>query len=185
VKRQSRSEVTLLVDLESDPISDKMELFILCPVEQNLVLSPRTRNILVWQKSMSFSGLLHAIDDGNDIHGICDICGTKSEFRGSQVVSYVCSVPGCVGHKDSQPVSADPIHPGSNRQYYGPVVPNTGRVWIGIVDKMSNRGRLGLLTATVYSLFHDSADVDRRGRVALKFPTPSPKIQWALFPCTN
>jgi hypothetical protein len=178
-KRDSKSEVTLLIDFEADPIPDKMESFFLCPVEQNLILSPRTRQLRVWQKSMSFPDLMHAIDFGDTVKGQCDICNTVTVFH--EANTYTCSQSDCSGRDDLMK-TVDSIHPGNNRQYYGPVIPNLGRVWVGNLDKISKRGRLGLINATIYSLFHDGTDVNRRGRVSLKFPAASPKIQWALFP---
>jgi len=179
-KRQSKSELTLLIDKESDPIPNNLHSFLMSPVHQNLILSPRLRNVREWQKSMSFPNLAHAIDMDLPVQSICHDCDTVSLGD-----TFACASMDCKGRTSLHQVTAS-INPGNNRQYFGPVVPTLGRVWVGVVDKMIHRNeRIGLIQATVYSLFHDQADVNRRGRVALKFPNANPRIQWAIFPISR
>jgi len=176
-RRESKCEVSLLLDLTNLNIP-KPDIFFLCPVESNIVLSQRTGGKRLWQSSLIFQRLADSITNDELIQAVCSTCRTMTKFDDPQ--DFKCSNPAC----ESQSVTAniDDIHPGGNRRYYGPAVPNMGRVWVGVTEKLERRSeRVGILTATVYSLFHDSADVNRRGRVALKFPTANPRIQWTMM----
>lgn len=176
-RRESKCEVTLLIDLDSLAVP-KLDVFFLCPVDVNLTISPRTSGKRMWQNSLVFKDLAHSVLLDQPIKATCSVCDTSSEFS-TQEEDYRCLNPTCAVSSRICPE----IHPGGNRRYFGPIVPDFGRVWVGITEKLERRSdRIGLIKATVYSLFHDPADVNRRGRVVLKFPTASPRVQWAIFP---
>ena len=177
-RRESKSEVTLLVDLQTWDRSN-LGMFFLCPVDQNLILSPRVSGKRLWASSLEFNNLATNVQEDLPISATCTSCLTTSTFDSPE--NYLCSNLEC--HSSIPPPPPHDIHPGGNRRYFGPVVPNIGRVWIGVTEKYERRtDRVGLIKATVYCLFHDQADVNRRGRIVRKFPTASPRIQWAIFP---
>ena len=177
-RRESKHELSILLDLSLKE-SPRITEFFLCPVESNLALSPRTSGKRRWQTSLVFKNLIESVSEDSPIMATCSVC--KSTMQFDSAPHFECSSPDCAASANS--VSLRDIHPGGNRRYYGPVVPHMGRVWVGVTEKLERRSDdLGILTATVYSLFHDNTDVNRRGRVSLKFPTASPRIQWAIFP---
>ena len=177
-RRESKSEVSLLIDLGELTIP-KLDSFFLFPVDPNLVLSKRTSGQRRWQRSLVFHGLGDSIAEDSPIIATCSDCQTTTHFDSPS--DFDCSNPTC----PSRTAYGSPrdLHPGGNRRYFGPVVPNMGRVWVGVTEKLERRSdNVGILSATVYSLFHDSTDVNRQGRVSLKFPTASPRLQWSIFP---
>ena len=177
-RRESKHEVSLLLDL-STKASPRITEFFLCPVEPNLALSPRTSEKRRWQTSLVFQNLIESVSEDGPIIATCSVCKSTTQFDSPS--HFECSSPDCAASANF--ASLKDIHPGGNRRYYGPVVPHMGRVWVGVTEKLERRSDdVAILTATVYSLFHDQTDVNRRGRVSLKFPTASPRIQWAIFP---
>lgn len=178
-RRESKCEVTLLIDLAHLDFL-KLDAFLVCPVDKNLILSARTSGQRLWQPSLIFKHLADSVTLEKHITAQCSACHTETVFRDINA-DYCCSNLECPALPASRLIPE--IHPGGNRRYFGPRVPDFGRVWIGITEKFEHRSdRIGIIKATVYSLFHDPADVNRRGRVVLKFPTASPRVQWTIFP---
>lgn len=178
VRRESRSQLTLLLDMHDANIDPKMDAFYLGAVD-SVICRSEFRHVHSFQESLSFPNLAQSIINDRPISVSCSNCGSSSTFLLKDVKGRItCTNAAC---SDSSPFfdcSPHHLHPGGNRVYFGPSVPNLANVWIGRVDKFVHKNsRAGILTATVFKLCSDSSN-----RKKIPLPAPDPRVQWTILP---
>ena len=181
LKRDSKQQVTLLVDGNSFGQSDKKG-FYLCPVDTAV-----TRSNLRWadsfDRSLVFLNVTHSLAETSTIVARCDRCGRNSHWNESMLNSYAsikCQTVNCNPDLIHLEKSSS-LNPGGGRNYWGPIVPNLRNVWLGLVDnfRCKRTDHVGILTATVFRIFKDPSS-GRSKKVNL--PNPDPRIQWCILP---
>lgn len=178
LRRDARSEVSLLVDLHSEKLDPRLRGFYLAPIESAVSRSGLSA-VRYFQPSLVFRDLPGTVTNNGTAVADCSACGIQTRFVPGSGAALVCSNPECAPSKIPDMVQ-DTFHPGGNRHYYGPAVPNMRNVWVGVVDKFTHQGgRVGILNATIFQLFHDPS-VKRPKNP--KLPSPDPRVQWCLLP---
>lgn len=178
LRRDARSEVSLLVDLHREKLDPRLRGFYLAPIESAVSRSGFAA-ARYFQPSLVFRDLPITITNNGPVVADCSACGIQTRFVAGSGAALVCSNPECAPSKIPDMVP-DTFHPGGNRHYYGPAVPNMRNVWVGVVDMLTHQGgRVGILNATIFQLFHDPS-VKRPKNP--KLPSPDPRVQWCLLP---
>ena len=178
LRRDAKSEVSILVDLKHERIDPKMEAFYLAPIDSSVSRSALSF-VTYFQPSLVFNNLAESLLKDSPVVADCTDCGRQSVCVPGTSKHILCCNPACAPSHIPPPLGKD-FHPGGNRHYYGPAVPNMRNVWIGQVDRfVHQKSRVGIINATIFQLFHDPS-VRRPKNV--KLPYPDPRVQWTLLP---
>ena len=177
VKRNSKQQLSLLVDMHHFPLRNLAGIY-LSPVETVVSRSFLSR-VKLFDNDLVFPNLYRDLMSDAHIKFTCTRCNTTHAVIESLIVdSITCKTPHCVPHtKYSHPPTN--IHPGGNRHYWGPVVPDLRNVWIGTIDQLTHRnGRVGILTTSIFRLFKDPGVKSSK----IMLPSPDPRVQWTVLP---
>jgi hypothetical protein len=177
VKRNSKQQLSLLVDMHHFPLKNLAGIY-LSPVETVVSRSSLSR-VKLFDHDLYFPNLYRDIMSDAPIHFACTRCKkTHAVVENSIGDSIVCKTPLCVPSTNfSNPPTN--IHPGGNRHYWGPVVPDLRNIWIGTIDQLTHRnGRVGILTTSIFRLFKDPAI--KSSKITLS--GPDPRVQWTVLP---
>lgn len=177
LKRQSKMQLTVLIDMAYQG-NKNMSGFYLAPVDSSVTHSYLSK-ALGFSRSLRFIDLPHRLMLSDEVEVNCVKCDSKHIFSKSDCVgaNVICTTAGCTD--DVQPNLGSSLHPGGNRHYWGPTVPDLRNVWIGHVDQIAHKNDgVGIITASVFRLFRDPANTTRK----ITLPGPDPRVQWAIVP---
>ena len=177
LKRESKMQVSILIDMAIQN-NEQLVGFYLAPVDATVTHSFLSK-ALGYSQSLRFIDLSRRLMNSDELETHCIRCDRRHILSESDCVgvNISCCTPGCV---DSvQPSLDSSLHPGGNRHYWGPTVPDLRNVWIGHIDQIAHKNdRVGIISASVFRLFRDPANTSRR----ITLPSPDPRVQWAILP---
>ena len=178
IRRESKSQITLLIDMHGCAISPRMDAFYLSPVD-SVVCRSSLRRVLEFQDSLVLHNPAASIMADQPLIITCNACGSRQSVDVSSALDRIaCSDAACCATARMLGTRDNGMHPGGNREYFGPIVPSLSNVWVGRVDRFVHKqSRAGLITATVFKIFSDS-----KKSVKPKLPVPDPRVQWTLLP---
>ena len=175
LKRESRSEVSLLLDLKRVPISTKMRSFLLVQLDANVVRAPSLNRAHFFQPRLNFLSLSDSVANNEPISTHCEVCGGQTDFS-PRHCSPVFACSKCPLIATPPPIEPNDFH--LRRMYCGPPAPSLANVWLGVVEKFAhkNSSRVGIVGAKLYRLVRGGDE----GKT--KLPGPDARLQWVIRP---
>jgi DNA-directed RNA polymerase subunit RPC12/RpoP len=166
LKRDSKSEGSLVVDMAQSGFPVSLSSFLLSTVDVNLVQS----RLHVASDCIVLPNLSESVSNSEIIHSTCMRCST--DFCSPSNAKFI-ACPSCdsLAIPKTRSSNFDP-----NRRYFGPVVPDYTNTWIGVTESLVHKNtRVGILHATMYNLTSPTPGVH-------KLPSPHPRLQWVIYP---
>ena len=179
LKRDSKQQVTILVDT-ADLRSVNFKHFFFSPIDFNVMRS-KLSSLSSSCSSLVLQKVPESLMEDLPIAVSCTDCDFQNSIRECELQTNppILSRDDCkkVHHKSNLSC----LNPGGGRTYYGPVVPSLRNVWLGSVEKFTQKKneRLGIIIATVFQILKDPS-AGRSKKIQL--PSPDPLVQWTMLP---